>query len=108
MLRDIVLGLVSETPDVVIAGEVAAARAAAALSSTEANFVISCAERPELVERLLFERPTVEVLTVERDGGHAELHRLVPEHTPVDELWAQRLLEIVRAAAERLSEVSDR
>ena len=108
MLRDIVVGLVSETPDVDVAGEVGAARAAAMLGRTEANFVISGAERPELVERWLFERPTLQVLTVDRDGGNAELHRLVAEHTPVDELWPQRLLELVRAASERLMERSDR
>jgi hypothetical protein len=98
MLRDIVVGLVTDADDVDIAGEVRGAGAADALSRTGADFVISGRDDEELVHELLGRKPAVEVLTVTGDGRHGSLHRLVPLRTPLGELWPDRLLEIVRGA----------
>lgn len=101
MLRDIVDRLVSDTNDVDIAGDVAGADAADTLSRTHANFVISGRDDEQLVRELLAEKPAVEVLTVTDDGRISTLHRLVRQRTPLGELSAGRLLEIVRETMPR-------
>lgn len=98
MLRDIVDDLVRGTKDVEVAADVPVAGAAAALRCTRADFVITGRNDQQLVSELLAQRPAVNVLVVTDSGRTGVLHRLVPERTRLDDLSAERLLEIVRAA----------
>lgn len=96
MLRDIVEGIVSDTNDVVIAGDVAGSGAAVALRQTGANLVISGRDDKQLVRELLAQEPAIDVLTVTDEGRTGTLHRLVPRRIALGELSPDRLLDIIR------------
>lgn len=66
---------------------------AAAVEEYQPDVIVTCAgcSEPELLQRLLFERPRLRVLVVSQDGREAHVHTLVPSRVVLHDVSAHEI-----------------
>jgi hypothetical protein len=103
MLRDIVRAALGSQPDLLLVADVPeTVPIARAVQDLQAEIVVVGIDAPgdlHAFDDLLYEIPDTCLVGVTRDGHHAALARLTPQHEVVNEVSAGELLDVVRAAA---------
>jgi DNA-binding NarL/FixJ family response regulator len=100
MLRDIVVGVLADQPDMEVVGEETAMNGLPeTVVDAGADVVVIGRDDPSLARTLLERVPRLRVLAVTAGGHDSWLYELLPHRVPLGEISPKRLVEEIRKRA---------
>jgi len=106
MLRDIVVGVLADKPNMEVVAEAAAmSEVPETVLETGADVVVVGRDDPPLADTLLERAPGLRILAMTADGRESWLYELCPQRVPLGEISPERLVSEIRQTQRRRREV---